>query len=411
MHHRAALRFALRIRYLPSTIEKFMRLAVDAHRLSGQRTGIGRYLEALVTRWAQMDHSFERVTLYSWSPLAGVPHTERMRNVVVRPKISGLFWENFRMPITARQDDVLFCPSYSMPLAFRGPCVVTMHGGFDRAVVNSYPLYYSLRFLPFYRFAAMNAAAILMPCQSAKERMLNYYNHRPDARKVVIVPPGAEEAFRPVDDKHALRRVREKFGIGDSPLILFVGKLSVRRNISTLLEAFAALKRKGLPHKLMLAGPNYLKFPLGERARQLNVESHMIHSEFVEHDDLIFLYNAADVFVLPSEGEGFSFTVLEAMACGTPVITLNRPSLDEQATGAALLLDECTVESLSSAIVQVVSDASLRADLRAKGLARAQHYSWDNAARDTMRVLEAVARGEPVKESSGLAPGSQVSSD
>ncbi len=379
-----------------------MRLAIDAHRLSGHRTGIGRYLEALITRWSDMDHAFAQVTLYSWSPLVDVPLAEHFRNVVVRPKISGLFWENFIMPAHARRDDVMFCPSYSMPVGFRGPCVVTMHGGFDRVVVNSYPLYYSLRFLPFYRYTAMSARAILMPCESAKQRMLHYYNQRPDARKIVIVPPGADESFRPVDDAHGIARVREKFRLGNSPLILFVGKLSVRRNIPTLLETFAALKQQGLPHKLLLAGPNYLKFPLSERIRALGIERDTIHAEFIAHDDLVYLYNLAAVFVLPSEGEGFSFTVLEAMACGAPVITLNRPSLDEQATGAAILLDECTVESLSDAIQRVVSDDALRADLRAKGLARAQHYSWDRSARDTMRVLEAVARGERVWETTSI---------
>ncbi len=374
-----------------------MRLGIDAHRLSGHRTGIGRYLEALLTRWSRMEHAFEQVTLYSWAPLEGVP-LKKFRNVVVRPKISGLVWENFIMPLAARHDDVLFCPSYSMPIAYARPCVVTMHGGFDRAVVRSYPLYYSLRFLPFYRFAAMRAAAIVMPCESAKQGMLNYYGHRPDARKVVMVPPGADEVFRPVDDPIAIQQVRGKFGIGDSPLILFVGKLSVRRNIPTLLETFAVLKQKGLPHQLMLAGPNYLNFPLRERAQALGIDADMVHVEFVEHDDLVYLYNAADVFVLPSAGEGFSFTVLEAMACGLPVISLNRASIDEQATGAAILLDTCTVETLSEAILRVVKDPTLKADLRARGLARAQQYSWDRTARETMRVLETVARGEPVWE-------------
>lgn len=373
-----------------------MRLGIDAHRLSGHRTGIGRYLEALLSRWAAGGHAFEQVTLYSWEPLAGVPLSRNFRNVVISPRLVGLVWENSLMPWAARKDDVLFCPSYSMPVASPVPCVVTMHGGFDRAVVRSYPLYFSLRFLPFYRFAAMHAAAIVMPCESAKQGMLDYYAHKPAAHKVAIVPPGVDESFHPVHDAAALASVRGKFGLADSPLILFVGKLSSRRNIPALIESFAALKREGLPHKLLLAGPNYLRFPMQQRARELGIAADLIHLEFVEHADLIYLYNLADVFVLPSEGEGFSFTVLEAMACGAPVITLNRPSLDEQATGAALMLDVCTVETLAAAIRQVTGDPALRADLRARGLARAQHYSWDRCASQTMRVLESVARRQPL---------------
>jgi glycosyltransferase involved in cell wall biosynthesis len=128
-----------------------------------------------------------------------------------------------------------------MPIAASPPRVVAVHGGFTRAVTRSYPLSNSIRTLPFYRYANFHAAALVMPGKSAKERMLDYYRRRLDESRIAIIPPGVDAAFRPLGDRDAARREHERLAPGDEPLVLFVGKLSARRNIRTLLETSARM--------------------------------------------------------------------------------------------------------------------------------------------------------------------------
>jgi len=175
------------------------------------------------------------------------------------------------------------------------------------------------------------------------------------------------------------------------PYILNVGTLEPRKNLSGLLDAFAAACRRGLPHSLVIAGAGgWGRASIPAIAERLGIGDRVQVAGFIEDRDLPGLYAGADFFVYPSLYEGFGLPVLEAMACGTPVITSNISSLPEVAGDAALLVDPHSSEELSSAMLRLAGDAGLRQELRSRGWERAAQFSWERTADETWRIYQEV---------------------
>jgi glycosyltransferase involved in cell wall biosynthesis len=370
-----------------------MRIGVNARRLEGQPLGVARYIEYLLGYWAEMFEPKESATLYVREQLApdrvpAGPFSTR----VLRPKLRGFVWENLRLAPSVRDVDVFFGPSYSLPLAYRGKTVVTIHS-VNEVQEGTHPWWYPYTFTNVYRASARKADRVIVPSQSVKDDIQEAYGVEAD--KIDIVPQGADDAFRPVEDEDVLRRTRiEQLG-EDRPYAVFVGKLSQRRNIPTLIRAFAALTRErpDLPHNLLLFGPNHLNLPLEELVSELGVSDRVVQTDGVlkDHHDLVRVYSAADAYVSASSYEGFSITVVEAMASGTPVIGVDRAAFGEIVDGAGHLIDDPTVDKLKDALGRVLGDESLRRDMRARGLERARLFRWEDNARRTLEILREVA--------------------
>jgi glycosyltransferase involved in cell wall biosynthesis len=258
---------------------------------------------------------------------------------------------------------------------------------------GTHPWWYPLTYTNIYRASARKADRVIVPSQSVKDDIQDAYGI--DAAKIDIVPQGADDSFRPVEDEELLRQTRiEQLG-EDRPYVVFVGKLSQRRNIPMLIRAFAALLEENpdLPHKLLLFGPNHLNLPIAELVSELGVEDRVVQTDGVlkEHHDLVRVYSAADAYISASAYEGFSITVVEAMASGAPVIGINRAAFGEIVDGAGHLIDEPSVEGLKDALAHVLADEGLRADMRARGLERAKAFRWEDNARRTLEILREVA--------------------
>jgi glycosyltransferase involved in cell wall biosynthesis len=369
-------------------------IGINARRLEGQPLGVARYIEYLLGYWAELLAPDERVTLFVREPLGSdrIALDDRFPVRVLKPKLRGFLWETVRLGPAARKEDVLFGPSYSLPIGYRGRSVVMIHS-VNEVQEGTHPWWYPHTYTNIYRRSARAADRIIVPSQSVKDDIQAAYGV--DGAKIDIVPQGADDGFVPVTDENVLRDTRIRLLGEDRPYVVFVGKLSQRRNIPMLIRAFAALldERPDLPHSLLLFGPNHLNLPLAQLIGDLGVEGRVIQTdgELAHHHDLVPVYGAADAYISASAYEGFSITVVEAMASGTPVIGINRAAFGEIVDGAGHLIDEPTVEGLRDALAHVLGDPSLRADMRARGLERARLFRWEDNARRTLEILREVA--------------------
>jgi glycosyltransferase involved in cell wall biosynthesis len=214
-------------------------------------------------------------------------------------------------------------------------------------------------------------------------------------QSVAVVPGGVEERFTRVTDQHQLQRAREKLGVGDAPFVLAIGVIEPRKNLNRLMDAFGTLKLRGnVPKnlKLVLAGgKGWLYDDIFDHHARSEVRNDILMPGFVPDELLPAIYSAAEVLAFPSLYEGFGLPILEAMACGTPVVASRASCLPEVAEGAALLVDPTSVEGLASALELLLLDSDLRTRLIERGLQRASEYTWQRAAEQLLGVYRMVA--------------------
>lgn len=370
-----------------------MKYGFNALRLDGQRFGIGRYIEYTLKNMDPLLESDERVVVYVRQPFdkeaIGLSDAFEIREIPSR--LNGVWWENLVLGRRWREVDVLFNPSYTIPLTWKGRQVVATHS-VNEIFPGTHPWWYNLTYRPRNKVSAQKADAVIVPTETAKVDVQRVYGI--SATKIDIVPEGVDDSFVPVEDPEALLAVRNRYLGGDFPYILFVGKFSQRRNIPALITAFANLKRQeAIPHKLLLYGKNILNLPIDQLVADLGVTDSVvqINEKLDDHRAILPIYSGADLFVHPTAYEGFSLTIVEAMACGAPVITVGRGAVGEIVDGAAFTIDDPTPEQLTAAIRTTLADPELRASLRRKGLERSKRWRFSETARGNLEVMRRVA--------------------
>ena len=370
-----------------------MRLGINGWRIHGHRTGVGRYLLNTVRCWSPdfTRETFNRFRFYSHLPLdrREIPLPDHIEHKILSPAMRMLLWENLRLG-PANDDDVLFCPSFSRPRLTRAKTVVTVY----EATLALYPEYFPRNhffarpsiYIPIYRWSALNATLVLTTTQAAKNDIIKAFGV-PESR-IRMAPLAPAPEFVPIRDAAALRFIREKYFGADVPYFLFVGKLTPRRNVPMLMEAFARIKFKHrLPHKLLVAGMNTTGIDLAGLAKSLKIEDHFLHAGYVPNEDLVLLYNATDCFVLPYTYEALSLTTMEAQAVGVPVITTDVPGLRETTGGHALLIPTASVEQVAEAMLRISQDRELHRNLSESGPEFVKQFTWERTARATLDAL------------------------
>jgi glycosyltransferase involved in cell wall biosynthesis len=370
-----------------------MEVAINGRRLEGQRLGVGRYIEYLIEHWSPHAQNGDSVCVYLRRPLpCATPLPPAIHAQVLSPELKGAVWDNLVLSSRARAD-VLFCPSYTVPLTYRGRSVVAIHST-NEIVPGTHDRRYRLTFGAHYRMSARAAARVIVPSRTTKRDIIDHYGIA--SERVVVIPQAADAAFRPRPDDGSRAEVRRRYFGADRPYLLFVGKLSQRRNIPLLLQAFAELRRREkVPHGLLLFGPNHLDLPLARLADQLGIGDSVVQTDgrLDNHRDLAEIYAAADVYVNASLYEGFSMTLVEALASGVPCVVAKRGALEEIAGDAAVLIEDVTAEAFADGLARVLGDAALQAHLRQQGPKRAESFDWADTARRTWEVLAEVAAG------------------
>jgi len=381
-----------------------MRIGIDGRPLERERTGVARYLLGLLRMWAK-EHRVHEYYLYFEHEVPTDPildeacFTKRLpvRLPLLRQNIRQLLWEQTILPLAARRDrvDLLFSPGYTLPALFGGPAAVTIHDVSYEAHPEWSRMAQRWRLRTFSRLAARRARAVLTDSQFSRQELLKYY--RLPASKIRVVPLAANDFPGPHPAGEAVEYVKDRFGLNENYLI-FVGSIFPRRCIRTLLEAFELALKDGGPASLVLVGADCLRssFELPQAVEALNLRLGrrvVLHLPRVEDSDLQCLYKGATAFVFLSEYEGFGLTALEAMACGTPVISARTSSIPEVVGEAALLVcDPTDAVQVSQAILAVSGDAERRSEMVRRGLSQASRVSWRRCAEETLRVLERCSR-------------------
>ncbi len=241
------------------------------------------------------------------------------------------------------------------------------------------------------------ADAIIAVSECTKRDAVRFYGIPEE--KITVIYEGVSSRFRPVDPE-TVQAIRAKYGLPER-FILYLGTIEPRKNLTVLLEALHHLlatcalqpaicddlQPATCDLRLVVVGKKgWLYEGFFRRLRELGLEERVLFTGYVPDEDLPALYSAADLFVFPSLYEGFGLPVLEAMACGVPVVCSRTSSLPEVAGDAALLVDPTDIRALAAAMERILADQTLRATLRARGLARARCFTWEEAARRTLAV-------------------------
>ena len=365
-----------------------MLIGIDASRAARRkRTGTERYSFELIRHLVALDQK-NRYRLYFDRP----PFCElRIANCELRVMPFPRLWTHVRLSweMMHRPPDVLFVPAHVLPIVHPPRSVVTIHDlgylYFPRTYRALDRLYLDLST----RYNARAAVHIIADSQATKRDLMERYGV--DPAKITVVYPGYdEEAFQPVRGREAIEAVKARYSIAGD-YILFVGTIQPRKNLVRLMEAFSLLKRQAADLQLVIAGKKgWLYEAIFRRVEELGLEGQVVFTGYVAEEDLPALFSGARLFVFPSLYEGFGLPVLEAMACGVPVVCSNASSLSEVAGDAALLFDPLDVEGMAAAMERVLGDERLRAELVERGLKRAREFSWERCARETLAVLESV---------------------
>ncbi len=311
-----------------------------------------------------------------------------------RGRWARILWEHTELPRLAVRHrlDVLHCTSYICPLVKPSvPCVVTIHDtlALDRPqwCRRSNALYYGLVLRRSMRTAAR---VIAVSHQTAHD--VQRHASVP-ASRIRVIHAGVDEIFGAGPDALRCRQVRTRYALPDR-YVLYVGNIEPKKNVGVVLGVQQRLQARGLPHKLVIVGKR------SWRTRQLRKDigrgvasGGVVWVGYADRGDLPYIYRMADVFIFPSLYEGFGFPPLEAMACGTPVVTSGRGALAETTGGAATMVDPDDVEQTTAGVLLMLNDWRLRDACVEAGLKRSRQFTWTAAARATLSVYEEVAAG------------------
>lgn len=364
-----------------------MILGVNGIRLMGKKSGVGRCIEALLRCFGDLEHPFDDIRVYTPQPLDETVYLPPgSTNIVLHTHLPPAAWEQFTLLQAHGSKNLLFCPSYVIPVFARCPTFLIHHGSYE-----GYPQAFSWWTLnkarAIYSLSAKRAAGLSTVSEYSKRDMVKFYGINP--QKINVVPEGVDtKVFKPVSNPVILANCRRKIFGENAPFILYVGKPTERRNLSSLIKAFAELKKENFPYKLLLVGTALPgTSPFRRVIDELNLGGEVLTVDYITHDEMFLVYNAASLFIYPSSYEGFGMPVLEAMACGTPLITLDNTAFPEFAGGVAHLLKDARVSTLKEGIKTVLSDERWQAKMAETGPERAADYDWKIIARKYLDLM------------------------
>lgn len=365
-----------------------MRVGISARGLSVSSGGAKEYIRNLILSLAKLDSENEYIVYYSHNNQVLGISSSNAREVVL-PSSYILLWDHLVLPLRMNRDkiEVALFPKGTIPLMSSVKAIVSVLDlGYFYPQLNAYKPFDTLYIKRMMPYAIRKAKAVLAISENTRRDILKFV---PDVSAEKVHVTYLASALPEITN--GLPNVRVKSHLGKAPYIFISSSLSPRKNIERTLKAFALL-RDQIPHNLLITGgKTWGKTQVPRLIEKLQLQHRVIILGKVSPDDLSALYRHASLYVMPSLFEGFSLTLLEAMQFGCPVAASNVASHPEVAGHAAVYFDPYSVDDMAAAILRVLSDDNLQAELRVKGLQQAQKFSWEKCARETLAVINEVA--------------------
>jgi glycosyltransferase involved in cell wall biosynthesis len=373
-----------------------MRVAIDGIPLVAAKTGVGHYTEALA-RWlarTHPDHQYELISPFDFgfeSANGNSPSNLSKRYQPVRSIFKKWWLVGLPTLLQISPVDVFHGTNYCIPLWAPCPSVVTIH---DLSLFTQSRTHESAnvrrgrRRMPL---MARRADLIIAPSEWTRREITAHLGIRPE--RIRVIPEGARDGMRPLFESE-YRSVVRKYGLRQ-PFLLYVGTIEPRKNLATLIKAYHELlsSTRHRPQLVLAGGRGWLYDEIFKLVDELQLSEEIRFTGYVPDEDLPALYSAAEAFIYPSLYEGFGLPPLEAMACGTPVVTSNVSSLPEVIGAAGLSISPRDQPGLTSALAHLLGDAGMRAHYRDLGLERAAQFSWERAAHETQAIYDEVFEG------------------
>jgi len=385
-----------------------MRIAINGYFLHQPATGSGQHLYYLLEGLDAVDDSNHYLVLsprLTESRVVRMPHLGHHFQVKEFVGTSGrlgmrlgkIWWEQWELSrvCAAARVDLLHSPYFASPLRPSTPTVVTIHDVIPLILPDYRRAPHVRIYMALVSAAAKRADAVITVSRASKLDIVRTLGI-PENR-VHVIYNAADRGLMPAANERELEAMRETHGIAGD-FLLYFGGFDARKNVERILRAFHAARSSfQKAYQLVLAGSmNLVGHPLYPDPRpliqKLGLQKEVVLTGKVSEEDKPLLYSGATAFLFPSLYEGFGMPVLEAMACGTPVITSNTSSLPEVAGDAALLVDPTSIDAIAEAMVRLTNDPNLRQELSRKGRQRAGQFSWEASAIQTLDIYQKVSR-------------------
>lgn len=368
-------------------------IGINAHLLSPElgyrRAGIHQYIAQVIRHLPRLDDRTQ-YTIYTQDETS---IGKRVGTRVVSSswptdqRLFRILWEQSAWPYLAAREkfDLLHSMAFVTPILTNIPTIVTVYDLSFIHYPEKFPLLQRL-YLQTQTARSVNQAQRVITISEATRQDLCQYFDMP-IEKSHVVFPGVDSHFRPIPEE-TVDAFRKKNNLR-RPFLLHVGTLQPRKNIPILLQALAALKKPDVD-LILAGGKGWFYDEIFSQVQELGLNNRVHFTGYVRDEELPFWYNAAKVLVFPSVYEGFGMPIIEAMACGTPVIAARSSSIPEAGGEAALYFDPHDVEMLTHQLANLFEDENLQIEMRQSGFAQARKFSWDYAGSETSRIYAQV---------------------
>lgn len=359
-----------------------------------QSGGIGRYVRELTVALSRQNSGFDYRLFVAGASAQKLPNPLSThfswKTTPLTPTWLARLWYRAHLPFPVEvftgRVNLYHATDFVLPPTLpKARTLLTVHDlSFVRVPETASPglRAYLARVVPL---SARRADHILADSQATKADLIDLYGVQ--AEKIDVLLSGIDVRFAPTQYVVGGMTIRSKYGIGNQPYILSVGTVQPRKNYARLIQSLAALRQRNYDLQLVIAGgKGWLEDPIYETIRDTHMEDFVHFIGFADETDLPALYSGAVCFAFPSLYEGFGLPILEAMACGTPVVTSNVSSLPEVAGDAALMVNPYNTEEIAEAIRRLIYDQALRESLIEKGYNQVKKFSWDKSAQQLIQI-------------------------